>query len=273
MIQTKKVITTLSILLVSLFLAAYASGATMKRSNFTVGNLSCSSCLANIEAELRGMKGALGMAADLRRGRVIVDHIDTLSHEQIAAAITGLGYPAAMEWTATLPEQYTNRFAGQNRYGSGCSSGGCTTSGGNGTGTASWKTPAAGSTVSRTTLKVGNLSCTSCLANIATELGKLSNTYGMNGYLSRGIVIVDHANDLESRRIAAIISGLGYPAKAVATNYIPAQKAFGPDPDRNNSRVPGVKQGSGCNSSSPCNATAASWQKLYNRYFTKTDTQ
>ncbi|MBW2465715.1 MAG: heavy-metal-associated domain-containing protein [Deltaproteobacteria bacterium] len=270
MIQTKKITTALSVLLLSLILAGYAGAATVKRSNFTVGNLSCTSCLANIEAELKGIPGALGMDADLRQGRVIVDHLDTLSYEQIAAAISRLGYPATMEWTATLPRQYTNRFAGQRRYGSGCSSGGCGSAGG--TGPKTWKTPLAGSVVSRTTLKVGNLSCTSCLANIAAELSKLSNTYGMNGYLSRGVVIVDHANDLESSRIAAIITSLGYPAKAVATNYIPAQKAFAQNPDRN-PRDPGGGRGSGCSGNGPCNATAASWQKLYNRYFTKSDSK
>ena len=270
MIQTKKITAALSVLLLNFILTAYADGATVKRSNFIVANLSCTSCLSNIEAELQGMAGALGMDADLRRGRVIVDHLDTLSHEQIAAAISRLGYPAAMEWTATLPDQYTNRFAGQNRYGSSCSGGGCDVSGGTDAGPAKWKTPPARSTVSRTTLKVSNLSCTSCLSNIAAELSKLPNTYGMAGYLSRGIVIVDHAVDLKGKRIAAIISGLGYPARPVAANYIPAQKSFAPNPGRN-SLNPEVRQGSGCSSSGPCNATAASWQKLYTRYFTRTD--
>jgi hypothetical protein len=48
----------------------------------------------------------------------------------------------------------------------------------------------------------------------------------MNGYLSRGIVIVDHTDTLENSRIAAIISDLGYPAKVVSTNEIQAKKIF-----------------------------------------------
>ena len=92
----------------------------------------------------------------------------------------------------------------------------------------------------------------------------------MAGYLSRGIIIVDHAADLESGRIAAIISGLGYPAKVMATNYIPARKSFAPVSDQNGEDTE-VRPGSGCNTNGPCNATAASWQKLYNRYFTRTD--
>lgn len=265
--QTKKITTTLTMLLLGLIVAVYANAATMKRSNFIVGNLSCTSCLANIEAELKGMPGAVGMDADLRQGRVTVDHLDTLNHEQIAAAISGLGYPAAMEWTATLPEQNTNRFSGKSRYSGGCSSGGCGT-GGDGSRPTAWKTPPAEGTISRTTLRVGNLSCTSCLSNIAAELGKLTNTYGMNGYLSRGIVIVDHAVDLESSRIAAIISDLGYPARAMASNNIPAQEAFSAKAGVT-AADQGVRPRGGCNSSGPCNATAASWQKLYNRYFTK----
>ena len=85
--------------------------------------------------------------------------------------------------TATLPEQYTNKFAQQSRYSSGCSSGGCGVSGGAGAGPTAWKAAPATGTINRTTLQVSNLSCTSCLANIAAELGKLADTYGMNGFV------------------------------------------------------------------------------------------
>ncbi|KPJ98306.1 MAG: hypothetical protein AMJ60_08735 [Desulfobacterales bacterium SG8_35] len=267
--QNKKIIAALSSLILSLLLVAHANAATVQRSNFIVGNLSCTSCLATIEAELKGVPGTLGMDADLRSGRVTVDHLSSLDQEQIASTISKLGYPAAMEWTATVPEQYTNKFARQNSYGSGCSSGGCGTSGGAGAGPTAWKAAPAG-TVSRTTLQVSNLSCTSCLSNIAAELSKLPDTYGMNGYLSRGIVIVDHADTLENSRIAAIISGLGYPARVLATNGVPAQKAFTTTP-RSGSQGQVVRSGGGCGSKGPCNATSASWQKLYNRYFTQTN--
>ena len=268
--QDKKTIVALSSLLVSFFLAAHAYAATVQRSNFIVANLSCTSCLATIEAELKGVPGALGMNADLRQGRVTVDHLASLDHEKIAATISNLGYPATMEWTATLPQQYSNKFARESSYRSGCSSGGCGSSGGAGAGQTAWKNAPAGSTISRTTLQVSNLSCTSCLNNIAAELSKLSDTYGMNGYLSRGIVLVDHAETLENSRIAAIISGLGYPARVLATNEVSAQKAFAAPPE--NSRAnPAVGPGRGCGSKGPCNATSASWQKLYQRYFTQTN--
>ena len=270
--QNKKIIVAVSSLLLSLFLVAHAYAETVQRSNFTVGNLSCTSCLATIEAELKGMPGVLGMDADLRSGRVNVDHRSSVGYEQIATAISNLGYPAAMEWTATVPDQNTNKFAQQSKYRSGCSSGGCGSSGGAGAGPTAWKAAPATGTISRTTLQVSNLSCTSCLNNIAAELRKLSETYGMNGYLSRGIVIVDHTNALDTSRIAAIISGLGYPARAVATNEVPAQKAFSAAP-QNRSTNQARRNGGGCNSKGPCNATSASWQKLYNRYITKTNSK
>lgn len=268
--QIKKINFILGILLLCLGFAAAAYAASVKRSNFVVNNLSCTSCLATIEAELKGVPGALGMDADLRRGRVTVDHLSSLDHDQIAAVISNLGYPAAMEWTATVPDQYTNRFAEQSRYRSGCSSGGCGSSAG--PGPTAWKAAPASGSVSRTTLQVSNLSCSSCLSNIATELSKLTETYGMNGYVSRGIVIVDHNVTLEGSRIVAIISDLGYPARVLAVNEIPAQKAFTANSSPSNSGQV-VRAGSGCNSKGPCNATAASWQKLYKRYFTETNSQ
>jgi len=271
--QNKKIIAGLTLLLLALVFAVQANSATVHRSNFIVNNLSCTSCLATIEAELKGVPGTLGMDADIRAGRVTVDHLSTLNYEQIAAIITRLGYPATMEWTATLPEKYTNKFARRSKYSSGCSSGGCGVSGGAGAGPQAWKdTPAAG-TVSRTTLHVSNLSCTSCLANITAELSKLPDTYGMNGYLSRGVVIVDHAANLENSRIAAIITDLGYPARVLATNEIPVQKAFGTTSNSPSSSGQAVRSGFSCSSSGPCNATAASWQKLYRRYFSKTDSK
>ena len=92
----------------------------------------------------------------------------------------------------------------------------------------------------------------------------------MKGYLSRGIVIVDHTDRLENSRIAAVISSLGYPARVLATNEVPVQKAYTATP-RAVSPGQAVRAGGGCNSKGPCNATSASWQKLYNRYFTQTD--
>jgi copper chaperone CopZ len=271
--QNKKITLALSFLLLSLFMVTNAYAANVQRSNFIVSNLSCTSCLATIEAELKGLPGTIGMDADLQKARVTVDHQSELDSEKIGSVITDIGYPAELDWTATVPDQNVIRYQQRSRYSSGCNSGGCSTSGGVGNGSTAWRDAPATGTVSRTTLQVSNLSCTSCLNTIAGELSKLSETYGMKGYLSRGIVIVDHNDTLETSRIAAIISDLGYPARAIASNEVPVQKAFsatsGNRPSSNQIRQSGI----GCNSNSPCNATAASWQKLYNRYFTQSNSK
>ena len=269
--QNRKIIAALSALLLGLIFTLQANADTVKRSNFIVGNLSCTSCLANIEAELKGIPGTLGMDADLRSGRVTVDHLASVDYEQVAARISNLGYPTTVDWSATVPEQYTRRFASQSRYNSGCSSGGCGSSGGSGAGLTAWQAAPSSGTISRTTLQVSNLTCTSCLAGIAAELRQMPETYGMKGYLSRGVVIVDHTSTLDNNKIAAAISNLGYPARIVALNDVPAQKALSAAGSNNSPQNP-VRAGSGCNSRGPCNATAGSWQKLYQRYFTQTDT-
>jgi len=262
------IMTAVGFLLLPLFYSVHAKAETVQRSNFNVSNLSCTSCLATIEAELKGMEGALGMNADLSAGRVTVDHLSSLNYERIGTAITNLGYPAEMEWTATVPEQNANRFAEQSRYRSGCSSGGCGVSGGAGGGQTAWRAAPASGTITRTTLQVGKLSCTSCLTNIARELSSIEETYGMKGYLNRGVVIVDHVNTFDNSRIAASISELGYPARVIAANEIPTQNAFTTSPNSD-----GARPRSGCSGRGPCNATSASWQKLYQRYFTQTNTK
>lgn len=270
--QNKKIILALSSLVLSLFMVTHAYAVDVRRSNFIVGNLSCTSCLATIEAELKGLPGTIGMDADLQKGRVTVDHQPELDSEKIALAITNVGYPAELDWTATVPDQNDTRYLQRSRYSSGCSSGGCGSSGGAGNDSTAWKAAPATGTISRTTLQVNNLSCGSCLNTIAEELSKLSETYGMKGYLSRGIVIVDHTDTLETSRIAAIISDLGYPARAIASDKVPAQKAFSATPgNRPSNQI--RRSGTGCNSNGPCNATAASWQKLYKRYFTQTNSK
>jgi copper chaperone CopZ len=59
-----------------------------------VSRLSCGSCLATIEAELRKFDGMVEMQGDLFKGQVVVGHTPELTPEKIAAVITDLGYPA-----------------------------------------------------------------------------------------------------------------------------------------------------------------------------------
>ena len=223
--QNKIFFSLCSVLLLVLIFALPANSATVQRTSLIVDDISCTSCLAVIEKKLRDVPGTLGMASDLSSGRITVDHLPSLGFEQIAATISRLGYPATVDWTATLPEQYARRYSRQGSFNSGYSSG-CIVPGRNEAGLTIWKAAPRSGTVSRTTLRVGNLSCSSCLNGIAETLHRMPETYGMKGYLSRGVVIVDHTNTFDNTKIAAAISALGYPVRILALNKIPAQKLY-----------------------------------------------
>jgi copper chaperone CopZ len=261
----------LTALLVAAILVSEAQAVGVQRTSYLVSNLSCSSCLATIEAELKGLPGTIGMDADLQRGRVIVDHQPELGYERIASTITNIGYPAKVDWTATVPDQKAIRYSSNSKFSSGCGSGGCGSSGAGG-GTAVWNTKIpTNKAVNRTTFQVSNLSCISCLANIEAKLKTMPQTIGMNAYLRKGVVIVDHDSTLNGNTIAGAITTLGYPAKVVSTNKISAQKALaeGAKSGKRNR----ILAGSGCNTRGPCNATSTSWKKLYNRYVGKQNAQ
>jgi copper chaperone CopZ len=261
-------------LLIAALLVSEALAAGVQRTSYLVSNLTCSSCLATIEAELKGLPGTIGMDADLQRGRVIVDHQPELGYERIASTITNAGYPAKVDWTATVPDQNAVRYSSNSKFSSGCGGGGgCGSSGSAGSGTTVWNTKIpANKAVSRTTYQVSNLSCSSCLTNIEAKLKTMEQTIGMNAYLRKGVVIVDHQSDLNGNTIAGAITTLGYPAKMVSTTKISAQEALAAagaaSATRNRPRT-----GSGCGTRGPCNASASSWKNLYNRYVGKPNAQ
>jgi copper chaperone CopZ len=270
--KRKRLEIALTSLLVAALLVSEAHAAGVQRTSYLVSNLSCSSCLATIEAELKGLPGTIGMDADLQRGRVTVDHQPELGYERIASTITNVGYPAKVNWTATVPNKYAIRYSANSRFSSGCGSGGCGVTGSVGNGVAVWNTKIpVNQAVNRTTFQVSNLSCTSCLANIEEKLKTMPQTIGMNGYLRKGVVIVDHQAELNGNNIAAAITTLGYPAKVVSTSKIPAQKALAA---RTKSGARRTLAGSVCNSRrGPCNASSASWKNLYNKFVKKTTAQ
>ncbi len=93
-----------------------------------VSRLSCGSCLAVIEGELRKFDGMLGMRADLSRGLVTVNHTEVFAPEKIAEVVTGAGYPAKLvdvaDSGAKVPA--TGAFGGSGcGSGRGCGPGGC----------------------------------------------------------------------------------------------------------------------------------------------------
>jgi copper chaperone CopZ len=253
-------------LILLLITAATTSGAELKRTSLQVNNLSCTSCLASIEEALRGLSGAIGMAGDIRTGRVIVDHLADLDEEILAAAITANGYPAEVDWTADIDKRQAITFDRSNRFSSGC--GGCST-----TGAASdprvWDPQAAGTgKVSRTIMQVANLSCISCLANIEEALRTIPGTIGMTGDLTTGLVAVDHLGSLSGDQIAAAISGIGYPARIVSSpGNITGKNAKAVT---KSSSIASRISSYGCNRRRSCTATASAWKQLYRKYVSKT---
>jgi copper chaperone CopZ len=268
----KRLIIAIANLLFTALLVGEVHAAGVQRTSYTVSNLSCSSCLATIEAELKGLPGTIGMDADLQRGRVIVDHQPELGYERIASTITNVGYPAKVDWTATVPDQKAIRYSSNSKFSSGCGGGGCGVSGGAGSGSSVWNSSIpANQTVNRTIFQVSNLSCTSCFASIEEQLKTMPKTIGMNGDITKGIVIVDHESVLNGDTIAAAITTLGYPAKPVSTSKISAQKALAAGAKSGTANR--TRAGSGCNTRGPCNATSTSWKNLYNRYVGKPKSQ
>lgn len=92
-----------------------------------VSRLSCGSCLATIESELRKFDGMLGMSADLGRGLITVNHTEDFAPEKIAEVISAAGYPAelAADTGVEIPARGFSKGSGGCGSGRGCGSGGC----------------------------------------------------------------------------------------------------------------------------------------------------
>jgi copper chaperone CopZ len=118
--QFKRLTITLNYLLVALLQPSIAQAEDVQRTSYLVSNFSCSSCLENIEAELKSLSGVLGMNADMHRGRITVDHQLDLSYEKVASAITNIGFSAKVDWTATVPEQNITRYPQVKKFSPGC---------------------------------------------------------------------------------------------------------------------------------------------------------
>lgn len=239
-------------LLLVILLAMPAAAQTVKRTSFLVDNLSCGSCLTTIDGEVRKLAGALGMDADLQGRRVTIDHSPTLNGETIAAAITAIGYPARIDWSADLPAQQSASFGGG--YGAGCGSS-CGIQPGAGPASAAFWAGGKNENTVSTTLQVARLTCISCLSNISAELQQVPGTRGMAGDLGRGLVTVYHEPSLDGKQIAAVITRLGYPATITAGETLAVQAS-------GDSRPPDSFATRGCGSR--C-STATSWKSLYNK--------
>jgi Cu+-exporting ATPase len=239
-----------------LLIASTSFGAGVLRTSLRVNNLSCTSCLSTIGSELQTLPGALGMDADIDRKLVIVDHQQALTAEEIAAAISRIGYQARVLSTVEVPADKIFRpVAGGQGYGGG----GCC---GGGNNRQTWA-PLQGDVIT-SVYRVENLACASCLATIGGELQRLPGTIGLEADVLSQVVFVDHQAGIDGERIAGQITAAGYPAQLVGSGK-KVQRASSPGGGF-------VGFGSGCGGSrSPCGATASAWQQLYQRYFAKKD--
>lgn len=66
----------------------------LSRTTLAVSNLTCISCLSQIEAALRNVTGTIGMSGDLAKGTIVVDHQQSVAGEVITKLLEDIGYPA-----------------------------------------------------------------------------------------------------------------------------------------------------------------------------------
>ena len=77
----------------------------------------------------------------------------------------------------------------------------------------------------RTFFKVNNLSCGTCTGKIDAKLKTFDGYTGMLANVDKGLVAVDHSQNLTESEISEAITSIGYPAK----------KAFGSEYDQQRS--------------------------------------
>lgn len=121
--------------------------------------------------------------------------------------------------------------------------------------------------VTKTTLKVQNLSCGSCLSKINAELQTLEGMVGMDADLWQGMVMVDHNSPLTSEKIAKVITELGYPATVLSQDAVTAENTDKNQPEAQKRNF--ARAGCGGCGSGGCGANASTWQKVYQRYLGK----
>lgn len=78
--------------------------------------------------------------------------------------------------------------------------------------------PAWAEDLRRTVFKVNNLSCGVCVGKINAKLKTFEGYIRMLSNIDKGLVAVDHRQNLGDSKISEAITSLGYPAK-VASEY------------------------------------------------------
>lgn len=115
-----------AIFTIMIFMFAWADisfSSEIQRSTLKIDNLSCSSCVNNIESRLKSNKAVKGMSADLREKVINIDHDISLSASQLTTMIAKAGYGATVIAEQKIKTDQVMSFS-NNNYGP-CGSGGC----------------------------------------------------------------------------------------------------------------------------------------------------
>ncbi len=214
------------------------------RTTLNVSNFSCGTCLSRISSVLLGLEGILGLDTDLAANLITVDHLETLSGEDIAAALTDAGFPAKVIGTGKVI--YGNETAVKPPP------------------DIEAKDLAPGGKAV-TNLQVSGMTCGACLSKVIAEVRRLDASASVSGAPRKGTVTITHTNELAGKKIAAAITSLGYPAAVINSLPIDGNTITPPQPKPDSGM--GCAGGRGCGAG--CGASASSWQKLYEKYFSR----
>lgn len=103
------------------------------------------------------------------------------------------------------------------------------------------------------TFQVQGMTCGSCLGTIKAELSLKKGVSGVTADIERGLVTVEHPQNISEEEIARIISQLGYPARVLRGGNGQVE-------------APAKRCGMDCNTKG-CAASASSWRDLYRKIF------
>jgi copper chaperone CopZ len=79
---------------------------------------------------------------------------------------------------------------------------------------------------SRTFFKVNNLSCGFCITKINTKLKTFDGYIRMLANFDKGLVAVDHRQNLTDSEISEAITSIGYPAKVASESEYDQQRSL-----------------------------------------------
>ena len=77
----------------------------------------------------------------------------------------------------------------------------------------------------RTVFKVNNLSCGVCVGKIHDKLKTFEGYISMLANIDKGLVVVDHGQNLKDSEISKAITSIGYPAKVASKSEYNQKKS------------------------------------------------